>query len=132
MSLLLAMLGLTIPKLICIVAAGVAAGILIAKAVQITITWLTNKIKQKLAKRNVSKVAVAELEKMIKNCNNQATIDELTNLQRKGVSHFSVEVQNDGTIDENSGIEVWNDKIHDQKVSDFINRTDEGMVVFNS
>lgn len=132
MSLLLAMLGLTIPKLIGIVALGVATGILVAKLVQITFTWLTDKIKQKLAKRNVSKVAVGELSKIIEGCHNQTTIDEMMAMQEKGVTHFSVEVQNDGTIDENNGIEIWDDNLRNRQVSDFINRTGEGLVVVNN
>lgn len=126
------LLGITLAGLIGAVAAGVAIGLLIVKIASLLFSWLANKIKQKLAKRNVSKVAVGEIGKIIESCHNQATIDELDALQSKGVTHFSAEVQNDGTIDESSGIEVWDVKKEDQQTCDFINKTGEGMVVVSA
>ena len=130
MSILLALLGLSIPKLIGIVALGVAAGILIAKIAMLTFSWLTNKIKQKLAKRNVSKVAVAEIQEIINNTKNQVTIDELEAMQEKGITHFSVDIQDDGKIEQN-GIELWNVENEDEQTRELINRTGEGIVVIN-
>lgn len=131
MSLLLGLFGLSVAKLIAIVAAGVIAGLAIFKIATLVFSWLVNKIKQKLAKRNISKVATCEIQEMVKNCNNQATIDEMMALQNQGVTHFTAEVQNDGTISDD-GLEVLNVKKEDQQTHDFINRTGEGMVVVSA
>ena len=125
-------LGITLAGLIGAVAAGVAIGLTIFKIASLLFSWLANKIKQKLKKRNVSKVAVGELGEIIKNCHNQATVDELIAIQSQGVTHFSTEVQNDGTIDESSGIEVWDVEKEDQQTCDFIKKTGEGMVVVSA
>lgn len=126
------LLGITLAGLIGAVAAGVAIGLLIVKIAALLFSWLANKIKQKLAKRNVSKVAVGEIGRIIESCHNQATINELNELQSQGVTHFSTEVQNDGTIDESSGIEVWDVKKEDQQTCNFINKTGEGLVVVSA
>lgn len=59
------------------IAGVIAAGILIAYAVVVTIRWLREKIKSLLAKRNVKKVAAMDLEKLIDECPNQKTLDDL-------------------------------------------------------
>lgn len=124
--------GITLAGLIGAVAAGVAIGLLIVKIAALLFSWLANKIKQKLAKRNVSKVAVGEIRKIIKDCHNETTINELNAIQNQGITHFATEVQNDGTIDESSGIEVWDVKKEDQQTCNFINKTGEGMVVVSA
>lgn len=131
MSLLLGMFGLSVAKLIGIVALGVAAGLAIVKIATLVFSWLANKVKQKLAKRNISKVAVAEIKETIENCKNQATIDEMMALQNQGVTHFTVEVQDDGTISDD-GLEILNVEKEDQQTHDFINRTGEGLVVISA
>lgn len=114
MSLLLGLFGLSVAKLIAIVAAGVIAGLAIFKIATLVFSWLVNKIKQKLAKRNISKVATCEIQEMVKNCNNQATIDEMMALQNQGITHFTAEVQNDGTISDD-GLEILNVEKEDCK-----------------
>lgn len=131
MSLLLGLFGLSVAKLIAIVAAGVIAGLAIFKIATLVFSWLVNKIKQKLAKRNISKVATCEIQEMVKNCNNQATIDEMMALQNQGITHFTAEVQDDGTIPAD-GLEILNVEKEDQQTHDFINRTGEGMVVISA
>lgn len=131
MSLLLGMLGLSVAKLIGIVALGVAAGLAIVKIATLVFSWLANKVKQKLAKRNISKVAVGEIKETIENCKNQATIDEMMALQNQGITHFTVEVQDDGTISDD-GLEILNVEKEDQQTHDFINRTGEGLVVISA
>ena len=124
--------GITLAGLIGAIAAGVAIGLVILKIATLLFNWLANKIKQKLAKRNVSKVAVSEIADLAGKCKNRSTLDELNALQSKGITHCSVEIQNDGTIDESSGIEVWDVEKEDQQTHDFINRTGEGMVVVSA
>lgn len=131
MSLLLGMLGLSVAKLIGIVALGVAAGLAIVKIATLVFSWLANKVKQKLAKRNISKVAVSEIEETIKNCKNQQTVAEMMALQNQGITHFTAEVQDDGTIS-NDGLEILSVEKEDQQTHDFINRTGEGLVVISA
>ena len=131
MSLLLGMLGLSVAKLIGIVALGVAAGLAIVKIATLVFSWLANKVKQKLAKRNISKVAVSEIEETIKNCKNQQTVAEMMALQNQGITHFTAEVQNDGTISAD-GLEILSVEKEDQQTHDFINRTGEGLVVISA
>lgn len=131
MSLLLGLFGLSVAKLIAIVAAGVAAGLLFHKIVTLLFSKLINMVKQKLAKRNVSKLAIGEIGKMVKSCENQATIDEMMALQNQGITHFTAEVQDDGTISDD-GLEILNVEKEDQQTYDFINRTGEGLVVISA
>ena len=57
----------------------IAAGALIAYAVVLTIRWVKDKIKEFIAKKNVKKVAVTKLKKLIEECPNQKTLDDLLN-----------------------------------------------------
>ena len=124
--------GITLVGLIGAIAAGVAAGILIAKLVQLTFNVLINKIKQKLAKRNVSKVGIGSIKDMIDKCPNIKTVSELEEMQKQGITHITAEVQTDGTIDENNGIELWNDQTKDKRVADYIDATGDGWLVVSA
>ena len=137
------LLGMSGLQLAGVIALAVAAGIIIAKLAMLVFSWIHNKIKQKLAKRNVSKVAVGELSEMIKHCENQITIGELDalegqktiaefkDLQSQGITHFAAEIQDNGQI-EQEGIEAWDVEAEDQKTRDLINKTHEGMVVVSA
>ena len=112
-------------------ALAVAAGIVIAKIVMLAFSWLKNKIKHKLAKRNVSKVAVGELSEIIKNCKNEislSALEELETIQKEGITHFCAELQSDGSIRQD-GVEVWDVNREETEVRNLINETGEGMVV---
>lgn len=113
------------------IALGVAAGTLIAYVVVLTIKWLRNKIKEKLAKRNVSKVAVGDLEHMIETCDNQVSMDELDKLVESGYSQVMAEVDDNGKVE---NVEVIKDtsNVIDYDVEQFINRTGEGLVVISA
>lgn len=106
----------------------IAAGCLVAYAIILTIRWLKNKIKEKLAAKNVKKVAVADLDEIIESCNNTITIDQLEELSDEGYTHLIATVDNNGKVND---VEVIHDKSDtiDEEVQQFINRTGEGMVV---
>ncbi len=107
----------------------IAAGCLIAYAIVLTLKWLKKKISEKLAKRNVKKVAVADLQDLIDECENKVSMSELNNLANQGYTHLMAEVGNDGNIvNEVELIEDTNDSI-DSEVEELLNRTNQGMVI---
>lgn len=107
----------------------IAIGCLVAYAVVLTIKWLRNKIAEKLAKKNVKKVAVADLEDLINECDNTVSLKELDNLVDEGYTHMTAEVGYDGKIV--GDVEVIRDKNDtvDRDVEELLNRTNQGMVI---
>lgn len=107
----------------------IALGCLIAYAVVLTIKWLRNKIAEKLAKKNVKKVAVADLEELIDECDNTVSLNELNKLADEGYTHMMVDVGYDGKIvGDVDVIKDENDTI-DQDVEELLSRTNQGMVI---
>lgn len=106
----------------------VAAGCLVAYAIVLTIRWLTKKIKEKLAAKNAKKVAVADLEELINDCDNKISLSDLEGLTDQGYSHLVATVDNSGKV---SDVEVIKDTSAsiDEEVDQLINRTRQGMVV---
>lgn len=106
----------------------IAAGTLVAYAIVLTLRWLKNKIKEKLAAKNAKKVAVADLDELIESCDNTVTIDQLEELSDEGYTHLMATVNEDGNVSDVEVIRDTSDTIDDE-VNQFINRTGEGMVV---
>ncbi|MCI8985014.1 MAG: hypothetical protein HFI60_03545 [Lachnospiraceae bacterium] len=108
----------------------IAVGCLIAYAVVVTIKWLRNKISEKLAKRNVKKVAVADLEELINECDNTVSLSALNDLVDNGYTHLTAEVGYGGEVVSES-VEVIKDASDstDQDVKELINRTKQGMII---
>jgi len=105
----------------------VAAGCLLAYAVVVTIKWLKNKIKEKLAAKNVSKVAYADIEKLIDECENKMSMDEFNSLTENGYTHIMATVDENGQITgQVDVIKNENDTI-DEEVEQLLGR--KGMVV---
>ena len=107
----------------------IALGCLVAYGIDLTIKWLRNKITEKLAKRNVKKVAVADLVELINECPNTSSLKELDDLVDKGYTHMMADVGYDGSIV--GDIEVIKDESDsiDRDVKELLNRTKQGMVV---
>lgn len=107
----------------------VALGCLVAYVIALTIKWLRNKIKEKLQKRNVKKVAVADLEELIDECDNSVSLSELDDLVDQGYTHMMVDVGYDGkVVGDVEVIKDTNDSI-DRDVEELLNRTNQGMVI---
>ncbi len=105
-----------------LIAGVIAAGALVAYAVVLTIRWLKNKIKEMLAKRNIKKVAAMDLEKLIDECPNQTTLDELMD---DGYEKVIANVNESGKIQD---VEVVKDEGYgDYEVDQLLG--DERMVV---
>lgn len=101
----------------------------ILKFEYLTFIKLTNIIKIKLSKDNVSKVAIIEIRKFIETCKSQDKLDNLNSLQNQGISHIIFEIQNDGIIDEKNGINFLDVENEEKQVYDFINKNGAGIVV---
>ncbi len=107
----------------------IALGCLVAYAVVVTFKWLKNKIKEKLARKNVKKVAVADLEELINECDNTVSLSSLNDLVDEGYTHMMADVGYDGKIvGEVEVIKDQNDTV-DRDVDELINRTRQGMVI---
>lgn len=107
----------------------IAAGCLVAYAAVVTIKWLKNKISEKLAKRNVNKVAVADLEELINECDNTVSLSDLNELVDQGYTHMVADVGYDGKIvDDIEMIKDESDSIN-RDVQELLNRTKQGMIV---
>ena len=110
------------------IAAVIALGIIIAKVVMLTMKWLVNKVKEKLHKRNTTKVAAMDINKMIEECDNQISLDEFEKLADEGATHLLASVDNEGNVQDVEAIEAENEEMG---VSEYLDRTGEGMIVIN-
>lgn len=106
----------------------IAVGGLIAYAIVLTFRWLKNKIKEKLAAKNVKKVAVADLNELIESCDNTVMLDQLNELHDEGYTNMIATVDESGKVNDVEVLQDTNDTI-DEEVDRFINHTGEGMVV---
>ena len=107
----------------------IALGCLVAYAIVLTIKWIRNKVAEKLAKKNVKKVAVADLEELINECKNEVSLNDLDDLVDEGYTHMMVEVGHDGNVV--GDVEVNKDKNDtiDKDVEELLSRTNQGMVI---
>lgn len=76
----------------------VAAGALIAYTIVVTIKWLKNKVKEKLAKKNVKKVVACDLEKLINECENKVSMSDLEKYVDDGYTNLLAEVDSNGKV----------------------------------
>ena len=107
----------------------IALGCLVAYVIVLTIKWLRNKIREKLSQKNVKKVAVADLEELINECDNTVSLSDLDDLVDEGYTHLMVDVGYDGKIV--GDVEVIKDKNDsiDKDVEELLSRTNQGMVI---
>lgn len=91
-------------------------------AIILTIGWLKKTIRGKIQKKNVAKVAFMDFQKLVEECPNEISLDELL---EEGCTHIMATVDGSGKIDE---IDLFKD------IGDGDNEVDrmlgsEGMVV---
>ena len=80
-------------------AALIAAGAFIFYAVAMTIKWIRNKIREKLALKKAKKTALADIKDLVKNSPNRKSLEDLERLASKeGATHFMV------TLDDNNEV----------------------------
>lgn len=81
-----------------LIAGAIAAlGTLAILAVVYTIKWLKTRIKQKFQNQNVKKVAATTLEKLVNDCPNEISLEELLN---DGATDVIATVDSDGQIED--------------------------------
>lgn len=111
------------------IAALVAFVTVVVKLTLFLMSWLTNKVKEKLRNRNTQKVAVGDLNEIIKNCDNEVALDELENLvDEKGATHIIADVDYSGNVVDVEAIDA--EKV-ERRVYDTINKTGEGLVLIS-
>lgn len=76
------------------IALGIAAGTLIVLAIRMTFQWLQKRLTQKLAKRNVNKVAMVEMEKLAEECPNQISLSDM----KKAGDYCMAEIDANGQV----------------------------------
>lgn len=112
--------------------AGIAALVaLITAVVKLTLlamSWISNKVKEKLKNRNTQKVAIGDINKIIESCDNQVSIDALEEIAEKGATHIVADVDYNGNVESVEAFDV--DKI-EGRADELINRTGEGLVVIS-
>ncbi len=105
------------------IAAIIATGIIIAHIAKLTIQWLIGKVKNMFAKNRVQKVSAIKLEKLIEECPNQMSLEEL---ESKGVDAIIASVDAYGNIEDVEAVAA------DTVDSDFNQKLGyEGMIVIN-
>ncbi|MCM1228380.1 MAG: hypothetical protein NC320_13335 [Clostridium sp.] len=105
------------------IAGAIAAGALIAYAVAFTAKWFKEKVQKMFNKRkNAKKVAAVKLEKMVEECPNEISLD---NLLDDGYTHVMASVDYNGKIDD---VEIIKDTCGgDYEVDEMLG--DEEMIV---
>lgn len=101
----------------------------IVKLTLMAMSWLKNKIKEKLRKRNAQKVAAVDLEKIIESTDNQMSMEAFEKVADEGATHLFATVDNDGNV---MDVEAVGAEEVDRNVENLINRTGEGIVVVSA
>ncbi len=105
-----------------------ASAALLIYAVAMTAIWFKDKVKSKMAQKNVKKVAAGDLSKLINNCENQVSLDELEKYADEGYDNFVVAVDSNGRAV--GDVELLQDTSSGSDMRKIYGR--EGMVVVNS
>ncbi len=120
---------MTAGQLIAAIAAAVAIGIIVSHIIRLTVSFISNKVKEKLKQRRIQKVAVGDLGIIINQCQNKASVDELEKLVNEGnATHFFAGVDENGNIVD---IDFVGAETIDSDADALINRTGEGMIVIS-
>ncbi len=101
----------------------------IVKLTLMAMSWLKNKIKEKLRKRNAQKVAAVDLEEIINSTDNQMSMEAFEKVADEGATHLFATVDNDGNVMDVEAVEA---EEVDRSVENLINRTGEGIVVVSA
>jgi len=84
-----------------IIAAGIAAGIVTAYVIIMTFNWIKDKIKKWLDEKNAKKVAVGDLEALIKEAvknSNQTKLDDIDKMVKEGYGYFMAAIDDEDQI----------------------------------
>ena len=76
----------------------IAAGCVVAFVVALSVRWIAKRIREKKALRNIKKVAIADIDTLVRECDNRVSLDDLDTLAEKGYSHVMVEIDDSGKV----------------------------------
>lgn len=117
------------------IAAGVLAGLVVYTVIELVLSAVIGLIKKIIAKIrskvSTPKVAVIEVEEMVRQCKNRKSTDELDALlkeQEKGVTHYAVPLnENDEIVDGEEIQALKGEGSYDPRLQDFLG--DEHVVI---
>lgn len=85
----------------------IGLGLLAVLAVAFTFTWLRNKITNLIQVKRAKRVVVADIHKLIDECDNRVTLNDLNRMSNEGYSKVIVAMdKNDQIIDD---VEIYKD-----------------------
>lgn len=109
---------------------GIFGAILLGAAVlivaTITIVWLTNRIKLLLQNRRAKKVIIEDIDRAIKECDNEEALFKVKEMKNKGVALLSYSVDENNNIIESEAYQDKNSQL-DNEVDELLGK--ERMVV---
>lgn len=110
----------------------IAPGFVVGKVVKITMQWVVSKVKMLLAFPDVLRVAVIDIRKIVAAIqlnevkNNSVKIHQLEKLLESGATHILAGVNKDGVV---LNIDVFSAEETETDVTEYLDRTGEGMIV---
>lgn len=114
-----------------IIAAGVAAGLIIYTALRLAFSAVIGFIKgifQKIRNKvSTPKVALIEMDEMVKQCKNRKSLDDLLKEQEKGVTHYAVPLDENDNFVDGEKIEAIKGEGYDAQLDELLG--DERMVI---
>lgn len=76
----------------------VALGTVVYLTVKITFDWIRNKIREKLNKKNAKKVMVSKIGRMVEECENEMSLEQLNELEKYDM--VAATVTNSGEVED--------------------------------
>ena len=81
------------------IGAMILAGAFVVCVIALTVKWIKNKFREKLALKNAKKAAIADIKELVENCDNRMSLEELDRIASKeGYTHVMATVDNNGQI----------------------------------
>ncbi len=120
---------MTVGQLIAAIAAAVAIGIIVSHIIKLTVSFISNKVREKLKQRRTQKVAVGDLDVIKNQCQNKTSVAELEKyVNEENATHVFAGVDENGHVVD---IEMVGAETIDSNANALINRTGEGMIVIS-
>lgn len=107
-----------------LVAGLIVTGLFVVCTVVLTFDWLRKKIKKRLENKKIKKVAYGKVSKLVKECSNEISLDDL-----EKYDSYMVSVNDKDEVEDLELIK--NDGSDDQKINEMI-KDGDGMVVITA
>ena len=110
-----------------LVLGAIALGAAVVCVVTLTMCWLKDKIAYLISVKKAKKVVVADIHKLVDECSNKVSYNDLNNLCKKGVNEVIIPLDSRDQVIGNVEMVKDRNKTLDQEVEAFLGR--EKMVV---